>query len=613
MHLPDMDIERIATSVLPRMARLTEEQVKLNAFGRPIVFCCNVVSDLGDSLFKEYSSHASGEEHIHTMKVEKEDEMAAIAKAVEAIPNHELKSKGNMSSVAAYLVPHDTPELDFSIRGDDVGYDPGFQAQGGNKQRFGGLASHRRTKILSNRRELLKEAQVMGRIPGRIHRSGRHQPQPSPANPMNQGMNNMFMKLMSNLMNQNQRENPRRARHRMRDEFQQMSIPSPVSMGHGRQPYQSVMKSHNRGEHSRHGEPDPDADMRQNWNGPSNSNHAMLQQMQQMMLAMMEQRNGFSNQDMPPNSPMSQLQKMTMLMQQMGLSSPQNGMGMGLPQQYLHMMQQQQIQQQQQQQQQQMMQNMLQMMQSQHLATTCSDYGSDDSGMMGMNMNQGMGMNGMGSGMNNGMGSGMNNGMGSGMSNGMNGMGNGFNNVGSGMNGMGNSMGSPMASGGMGMDGFSNPPNQPYNIDTMMNAMSSGATNSPRFASPSPMDSPAMSAHSFDLNAPAETFQSPRPMTPTNNFGMQNMASPRMGMGMNGYWQQPNSPQANAMNMGMQQQQNMQQNMNPMPAGMNQAYANNPNMQMQQMLNNQTSSQNGFQNNGYVQQNQNVNNHQTRI
>merc|ERR1719204_1313663 len=107
---------------------------------------------------------------------------------------------------------------------------------------------------------------------------------------------------------------------------------------------------------------------------------------------MMEQRNGFSNQDMPPISPMSQLQKMTMLMQQMGLSPPQNGMGMGLPQQYLHMMQQHQIQQQQQQQQ--LMQNMLQMMQAQHLATTCSDYGSDDSGMMGMNMNQGMGMNG---------------------------------------------------------------------------------------------------------------------------------------------------------------------------------------------------------------------------
>jgi len=32
-----------------------------------------------------------------------------------------------------------------------------------------------------------------------------------------------------------------------------------------------------------------------------------------------------------------------------------------------------------------------------------------------------------------------------------------------------------------------------------------------------------------------------------------------------------------------------------------------------QMLNNQSGSQSAFQNNGYVQQNQNVNNHQTRI
>merc|ERR1719204_2764000 len=156
-------------------------------------------------------------------------------------------------------------------------------------------------------------------------------------------------------------------------------------------------------------------------------------------------------------------------------------------------------------------------------------------------------------------------------------------------------MGSAM-SGGMGgmMDGSSSNPNQPYNIDNMINAMNTGATNSPRFASPAPMDSPAMSAHSFDLNAPAESFQSPRQMTPSNNFGMQNMASPRLGMGMNGYWQQPNSPQPNAMNMGMQQQQNMQQqnmqqNMNPMSPGMNQVDVFHLYMHMQ-MLNNQSGS-----------------------
>merc|ERR1719219_1174854 len=99
-----------------------------------------------------------------------------------------------------------------------------------------------------------------------------------------------------------------------------------------------------------------------------------MQQMQQMFMQMMELSGGGYS---------SQLQKLTALMQQMGMGGPpQNGMGMGLPQQYLQMMQQQHIQQQQQQQQQ-LMQNMLQIMQAQQaqqLATTCSEYGSDDSG-----------------------------------------------------------------------------------------------------------------------------------------------------------------------------------------------------------------------------------------
>jgi hypothetical protein len=112
-----------------------------------------------------------------------------------------------------------------------------------------------------------------------------------------------------------------------------------------------------------------------------------------------------------------------------------------------------------------------------------------------------------------------------------------------------------------------------------------------------------MSAQSYDMNAPSETYQSPRQIAPSNNFAMQNMPSPGPGMGMNGHgW--PSSPQANPMNMGMQQQQNM----NPM-AGMNPVLLNQQNMHMQ-MLNQQTNSQNAFQ--SYMQPNQDVN-HQTRI
>lgn len=553
MHLPHMETERISTAALPLMSKLTEEQLQLNQFGSPILFCCSPICELGESLYSEYVAMGSGEEQALPQKLLVKDEFAVFGRAVEAIPNFEVIQKDDgktrLTSVAAYLIPHERPSVDFKVReGAGLGYDPEMQGHANTRQRFGSLASSRKSTIANQRREMVKEMKVLGHAPNkrgaRNQRAGRSQQQNKSKGQLDMLMQAMQMLQMAgaNPEQMSQLFNSRSENNQFRDQEQMMhpmSVPNPNVMGGGRQPYQSVMKpmsNDKKGEKARHGEPDPDMD-RQQWNNQGNFGNnnnplsamqqmaAMLQMTQEVQNPMASLLNQMMNQMSNQMSPQMTQQMMAMLMsQQMNQMSPRGHMGMGFQNQNMMQMMQQQM----------MMQNMMQRMQSQQM-----DYPSEDP-----------------------------------MANMMPGM------------------------GGMGMQdaGF----NQNQFIESMMNqAMSPGMSPGPgspmggmpspsqRFASP--MDSPTMTPNASDMASPGP-------------FGNQMQQ---------GFW--PNSPQSSPSPFGMnnQMQQGMspmsQQGMNPMsPQGMNPM---NQNMMFNQM------NPSGFGGNlGYMTNQNNMNNNsQTRI
>jgi len=483
----------------------------------------------------------SGEEQALPQKLQVKDEFAVFGRAVEVIPNFEVIQKDDgktrLTSVAAYLIPHERPPVDFKVReGAGLGYDPDMQGHANTRQRFGSLASSRKSTIANQRREMVKEIQVLGHAPNkrgmRNQRGGRNQPQPK-----NKGQLDMLMQAMQMLQMSganpdqlSQLFNNRSENNQYRDQEQMMhpmSVPNPNVMGGGRQPYQSVMKpmsNDKKGEKMRHGEPDPDMD-RQQWNnqggfGNNNNPLSAMQQMAAMLQMTQEMQNPMANllsQMMNQMSPQMTQQMMAMLMsQQMNQMSPRGHMGMGFQNQNMMQMMQQQM----------MMQNMMQMMQSQQM-----DYPSEDPMANMMPGMGGMGMQDAGFNQNQFMENIMNQAMSPGMSPGP---------------------GSPM--GGM-------------------------PSPSQRFASPAPMDSPTMTPNASDMASPSpfgnqmqQGFWPNSPQPSPSPFGMNNQMqqgmSPMSQQGMN-----PMSPQG----MSPMNQNMMFNQMNPSGFGGNLGYMPNQN------------------------------------
>lgn len=555
MHLPYMETERISTALLPLMSKLTEEDLKLNEFGRPVLFCVAPISDIGESLFLEYQSSRAGESIAAQPQLHVKDEFAVYGRAVEPISNFRvLKNEGGkLSSVAAFLIPHEMPPMDFSVK-DGLGYDPTMQGYTVARQRFGSLASSRKATILTQRREMVKEMRVMGRDPKQKKRPAREH-NPASAGHSGGGSKpnlNIDMMMQAFQMLKMAGANPEQisqllaARENQahsgsgagREESHSnnhpmMSVPNPVAVGHrGSQPYQSVMKpmSKDKDDKLRGGEPDPEMEPKQQ-SGPWNQNNQgggfnggsggpvnMMQQMNQEM-----QQSPMSSMLSQMMNSMSPQQMMQLIMSQQSggmMSPPRSPLGMGG---YGHPNQPNMMQAMQQQM---MMQNMIsQMMHAQQLVHNgSSEYApSDDGSSM------------------------------------------------SGYKGMPSQMGGIMQHQDPFMGGMDN---------MMSSPMGSMASPSPshRF---SRMDSPQM--------AP----------TPPPEFQGRHMGTP--GMGHMGFWA-PSSP--SAAGFGMNQMPMSPHGMSPSMSPMNQGMMFNQQMNPQGFM---PQNQQNMNNNGHN------NNHQTRI